>query len=76
MRKDEKFNRDDKKADASMHHCVNYQSAHEESAEEIVKDNEQTWKWVHEEERTRRQLNKENEHEVNDIIWKSSYVQR
>ncbi len=59
-----------------MHHCVNCQSAHEESAEEIEKDNEQTQKRVHEEEKTRWQLSKESEREVNDIIWKSSCVQR
>ncbi len=49
---------------------------HEESAEETEKDNEQTWKKVHEEEKTRWQLNKENEREVNDIIWELSCVQR
>jgi len=59
-----------------MHHCINCQSAHEESAEETEKDNEQTWKRVHEEEKTHWQLSKKNEHEVNDIIWKSSCVQR
>ncbi len=55
--------------------CVDCQSAHEESAEETEKDNEQTWKRVYEEEKTRWQLSEENEHEVNDIIWESSYVQ-
>ncbi len=59
-----------------MHHCVNRQSMHEESAEEIEKDNKQTWKRVHEEERTCQQLSKESECKVNDIIWKSFYVQR
>ena len=58
-----------------MHCCIDYQSMHEESAEEIEKNNEQTWKKVHEEERTRWQLSEENEHEVDDIIWKSSCLQ-
>ena len=58
-----------------MHRCINCQSAHEESVEETEKDNEQTQKRVHEEERTCWQLSEENEHEVNNIIWKLSYVQ-
>ncbi len=41
---------------------------HEESAEEIEKDNKQTWKRVHEEEKTYWQLSKESKHEINDII--------
>jgi protein-arginine kinase len=49
---------------------------HEESAEEIEKNNEQTWKEVHEEEETRWQLSKESKREVDNIIWKSSYLQR
>ncbi len=58
-----------------MRHCIDCQSAHEESAEETEKNNEQTWKRVHEEERTCKQLSEENEREVNDTIWKSSCVQ-
>jgi len=42
LREDEKIDRDDRKADASTRHYVNCQSTHEESAEEIEKDNEQT----------------------------------
>jgi len=42
LRKDEKIDKDDKKADASTCRCVDCQSTHEESAEEIKKDNEQT----------------------------------
>ncbi len=68
MKKDEKFDKNDRKADALMHCCINCQSVHEESAEETEKDNEQTWKRVHEEEKTRRQLNEKSKHEVNDII--------
>ncbi len=75
MKRDEKFDRNDKKADASTRRCINCQSVHEESAEETEKDNEQTWKKVHEEEKTHWQLNKESEHEVDDISWKSSCVQ-
>jgi len=75
LKKDEKFNKDDRKVDALMHRCVDCQSAYEESAEETEKDNEQTWKRVHEEEKTCWQLSKKSEREVNDIIWKSSYVQ-
>jgi len=41
---------------------------HEESAKKIEKDNEQTRKRVCEEEKTRRQLSKESEREVNNII--------
>ena len=48
---------------------------HEKSAEETEKDNEQTWKKVHEEEKTCWQLSEESKHEVNDIIWESSCVQ-
>ncbi len=48
---------------------------HEESAEETEKDNKQTWKRVHKEEKTCWQLSEESEHEVNNIIWKSSCVQ-
>ena len=51
-----------------MCRCVNCQSMHEESAEKTEKDNEQTQKRVREEEKTCRQLSKENKHEVNDII--------
>ncbi len=57
-----------------MCHCVNYQSAHEKSAEETEKNNEQTWKRVYEEEKTCRQLSKESEHEVDNIIWKLSCI--
>ncbi len=53
MRKDEKIDKDDRKADASTCHCVDCQSMHEELAEKIKKDNEQTWKEVHKEEETR-----------------------
>jgi len=42
LRKDEKFDRNNRKADASTHRYVDCQSTHEESAEEIEKDNEQT----------------------------------
>jgi len=42
LKKDEKFNKDDRKVDALMHRCVDCQSAYEESAEETEKDNEQT----------------------------------
>ena len=42
LKKDEKFDRDDRKADMSTCCCVDCQSAHEESAEETEKDNEQT----------------------------------
>jgi len=42
LKKDEKFDRNDKKADTLIHHCINCQSAHEESVEETEKDNEQT----------------------------------
>jgi len=42
LKKDEKFDKNDRKADASMHRCINCQSVHEESAEETEKDNEQT----------------------------------
>ena len=56
--------------------CIDSQSVHEESVEETKKDNEQTWKRVYEEEKTRWQLSEENEHEVNDIIWELSCVQR
>ena len=75
MKKDEKFDKDERKVDASTRHCIDCQSAHEESVEETEKDNEQTWKKVHEEERIHRQLSEESEHEVNNIIWKSSCVQ-
>ena len=75
MKRDEKFDRNDRKADVLTCRCVNCQSAHEESAQKIEKDNEQTWKKVHEEEKTHRQLSKKNKHEVNDIIWESSCVQ-
>jgi len=40
LKEDEKFDRDDRKADASTRRCVNCQLAHEESAEETEKDNE------------------------------------
>jgi len=76
LKKDEKFDRNDRKADALMRHCIDCQSVHEESAEETEKDNEQTWKKVHEEEKIHWQLSEENKHEVNDIIWKSSCAQR
>ena len=76
MKRDEKFDRDDRKADMSTRHCVNYQSAHEESAEETEKDNEQTWKKVCEEEKTCWQLSEESEREINDIIWELFSVQR
>ncbi len=76
MKKDEKFDKDDRKADASMCRCVNCQSTHEESAEKTEKDNEQTWKRVCEEEKTCWQLSEESEHEVDDIIWELSCVQR
>jgi len=75
LRKDEKFDKDDRKADASTRRCVNCQSTHEESAEETEKNNEQTWKRVCEREKTRWQLSEKSEHEVNNIIWKLSYVQ-
>jgi len=75
LRKDEKFDRDDRKADTSTCRCIDCQSMHEESAKKTEKDNEQTWKRVHEEERTRWQLSEKSEHEVNDIIWESSCVQ-
>jgi len=52
----------------STRRCVNCQSAYEESAEETEKDNEQSQKRVHEEEKTCRQLSEESEREVNDII--------
>jgi len=42
LRKDEEIDRNDRKADMSTHRCINCQSMHEESAEEIEKDNEQT----------------------------------
>jgi len=42
LKKDEKFDRNDRKADALMRHCIDCQSVHEESAEETEKDNEQT----------------------------------
>jgi len=42
LKKDEKIDRDDKKVDASTCCCIDCQSMHEESAEEIEKDNEQT----------------------------------
>ncbi len=42
LKRDEKIDKDDRKADASMRHCINCQLTHEESAEEIEKDNEQT----------------------------------
>jgi len=42
LKKDEKFDKNDRKADALMHCCINCQSVHEESAEETEKDNEQT----------------------------------
>jgi len=42
LRKDEKFDKDDRKADTSTRRCINCQSAHEESAEKTEKDNEQT----------------------------------
>jgi len=42
LKKDEKIDKDDRKADASTRRCVDYQSMHKESAEEIKKDNEQT----------------------------------
>ncbi len=48
---------------------------HEESAEEIEKDNEQTWKEIRKEEETYWQLSEENEREVNDVIWESSCSQ-
>jgi len=41
-----------KKADASTCRCVDCQSTHEEFAEEIEKNNEQTQKEVREEEET------------------------
>jgi len=40
LRKDEKFDKNDRKADASTRRCVNCQSMHEESVEETEKDNE------------------------------------
>ncbi len=49
---------------------------HEESVEEIKKDNEQTWKEVHEEEKTHWQLSKESEREVDDVVWESFCSQR
>ncbi len=76
MKRDEKINKDDRKVDASTRRCVNCQSMHEESAEEIEKDNEQTWKEVHEEEKTRWQLSEESEWEVDDIVWESFCSQR
>jgi len=51
LKEDEKFDRNDRKADASTCRCIDCQSAHEESVEEIEKDNEQTQKRVCEEER-------------------------
>jgi len=42
LKKDEKTDKDDKKADVLMRCCVNCQSMHEDSAKEIKKDNEQT----------------------------------
>jgi len=75
LKEDEKFDRNDRKADVLMHCCINCQSMHEESAEETEKNNEQTWKKVHEEERTCWQLSKENECEVNNIIWELSCIQ-
>ncbi len=59
-----------------MCRCINCQSTHEESAEKTEKDNEQTWKRVCEEKKTCWQLSEESEHEVDDIIWESSCVQR
>jgi len=42
LKKDEKFDRNDRRADVSTRRCVDCQSAHEESAEETEKNNEQT----------------------------------
>jgi len=42
LRENEKFDRDDRKADASTRRCVDCQSMHEELAEKTEKDNEQT----------------------------------
>jgi len=53
-----------------------WESMHEESAEEIKKDNEQTWKEVHEEKETCWQLSEESEREVDDVVWKLSCSQR
>jgi len=39
LKKNEKFDKDDRKVNALMHHCVDCQSAYEESAEEVEKDN-------------------------------------
>ncbi len=75
MRENEKFDKDDRKADALMCRCINCQSVHEESVKETEKDNEQIWKRVHEKEKTCWQLSEKSEREVNNIIWKSSCVQ-
>jgi len=42
LKEDEKIDKDDRKADASTRRCIDCQSMHEESAEKIEKDNEQT----------------------------------
>jgi len=41
LRENEKFDKDDRKADALMCRCINCQSVHEESVKETEKDNEQ-----------------------------------
>ncbi len=48
---------------------------HEELAEEIEKDNEQTRKEVHKEEKMCWQLNEKSEQEVDDVVWESSCSQ-
>ncbi len=48
---------------------------HEESVEEIEKDNEQIQKEVREEEEMRWQLSKKSEWKVNNIVWESSCSQ-
>ncbi len=75
MKKDEKIDKNDKKADMLTRCCINCQSAHEELAEKIEKDNEQTWKEVHKEEKMHWQLSEENKWKVDDIIWESSCSQ-
>jgi len=40
LKKDEKIDKDDKKVDASTCRCINCQLMHEESTEEIEKNNE------------------------------------
>lgn len=68
LRRDEKTDEYDRKADASTRQCVDDQSMNEESVEETEKDNVQTWKEVRERKEMSRQLSKESKWEVNDII--------